>query len=278
MIIVHDGKAHHDDFLATCVLIYKTNARAIRTKFTQEHLADPSCWVIDQGMSFNPEMHNFDHHHIKEEICAFTMVLDYFYGKSYREILPQLRFIEIFDSYGPKAAAKFAKTSEESLELSNSPICAAIINVFSNISGDVSVPLYSVMREMGKSICETIENTASLLKMVADGVKFFEFKDVKIMDVLNCKIKDGFKIEELPTKKYCKINKIEVDVVLTENSRGGGYRMISSNTDVLKFVANEKSFFTHNSGFLTCFYNLEDYKEILTLAVENSNVSTTVTQ
>ena len=89
MIIVHDGKAHTDDFLATCVLIHKLNCRAIRTKCTQEHLEDKSCWVIDQGMSFDSEMHNFDHHHIKEEICSFTMILDYFY-KKYEHFLTEL--------------------------------------------------------------------------------------------------------------------------------------------------------------------------------------------
>lgn len=40
MIIVHDGQAHTDDFLAVCVLLHKLNCRAIRTKAKQEHLDD----------------------------------------------------------------------------------------------------------------------------------------------------------------------------------------------------------------------------------------------
>ena len=143
MIIVHDGRAHEDDFLATCVLIYKTNQRALRTKFTSEHLENSEYWVVDQGLSFNQQLHNFDHHHIKEEICGFTMVLDYFYGKTYREDFPQLRFVEIYDSYGSKSAAKFAKVSEESLSIIHSPIRNSIISVFSKINGEINDPMYT---------------------------------------------------------------------------------------------------------------------------------------
>ena len=262
MIIVHDGKAHTDDFLATCVLTHKLNCRAIRTKYTQEHLEDKSCWVIDQGMSFDPEMHNFDHHHIKEEICSFTMVLDYFYGKDYRKIFPQMRFIEIMDSYGPKAASKFSGASESALDLAYNPICEAMLNVFSKTSGEINDPIYSIMKDMGKYICEKIESSTVLLNIIAIGHKSYEYDGIKIFDVSNC-IPNGFNAEDLPTKLYCKINKIDLDVVLTKDSRGGGYRMISQNTDKIKFLPNVKSYFCHNSGFLICFNNIDDYKDIL---------------
>jgi hypothetical protein len=272
MIIVHDGRAHEDDFLATCVLIYKTNQRALRTKFTSEHLENSEYWVVDQGLSFNPELHNFDHHHIKEEICGFTMVLDYFYGKDYREDFPQLRFVEIYDSYGSKSAAKFAKVSEESLSIINSPIRNSIISVFSKITGEINDPMYSVMKEIGKSICEEIENCKKLMQMIENGVQYYSFENIKILDVTNCKLDEGFKIENLPTRKYCKDKKIEVDVVLTIDSRNsnGGYRMVSNNVDVIKFLPNEKSYFCHNSGFLIAFNNLDDYKQILVSHIEKS--------
>jgi len=71
-ILVHDGKAHQDDFLAACVCIYKLNAPAFREKFKEEDLKNPNCWVLDQGRSFDTTLNNFDHHQIKKEICAFT--------------------------------------------------------------------------------------------------------------------------------------------------------------------------------------------------------------
>jgi len=264
MIIVHDGKAHHDDFLATCVLIYKTNQRAIRTKALPEHLENSEFWVIDQGLSFNPELHNFDHHHIREEICAFSMILDYFYGKNYRQSFPNLRFVEIYDSYGPKLAAKFAKVSEESLDIIFSPICTSVINLFSKITGEINDPMYSIMKDIGKVICEEIENSDRYMKILQNGVQYYHFNDIKILDVTDCQLDDGFKVENLPTKKYCKDKKIEVDVILTKDTRTEGfYRMVSNNTDVIKFLPNDLSGFCHNSGFLISFKNFSDYKQIL---------------
>ena len=72
--------------------------------------------------------------------------------------------------------------------------------------------------------------------------------------------------------QYCKDKKIEVDVVLTIDSRNlnGGYRMVSNNVDVIKFLPNEKSYFCHNSGFLIAFNDLDDYKQILVNHIEKS--------
>ena len=272
MIIVHDGKAHHDDFLATCVLIYKTNQRAIRTKALPEHLENSEFWVVDQGLLFNPELHNFDHHHIREEICAFSMILDYFYGKSYREAFPNLRFVEIYDSYGPKLAAKFAKVSEESLDIIFSPICTSVINLFSNINGEINDPMYSVMKDIGKTICDQIETSEKYMNILESGVQNYSFNNIRILDITDCKIEDGFKIENLPTKKYCKDKRIEIDVILTKDSRNAGfYRMISSNTDVIKFLPNEKANFCHNSGFLISFKEFSDYKQILLNHIEKND-------
>lgn len=269
MIIVHDGRGHYDDFLATCVLIYKTNQRAVRTKVLSEHLEEKEFWVIDQGLSYDVELHNFDHHHIKEEICAFTMVLDYFYGKKYREAFPNLQFIEIYDSYGPKAAAKFAKVSEDSLSVIFNPICDCMIKLFSKINGEINDPFYSIMKEIGKTICEEIENCQENMRILEDNAQYYTFNDIKILDITDCKVSEGFKIENLPTKEYCKINKLDVDVILTIDSRNNsGYRMISHNIDKIKFLPNDKSHFCHNSGFLIAFNFFSDYKQILTNHIE----------
>ena len=173
-----------------------------------------------------------------------------------------MRFVEIMDSYGPKAASKFSGASESALDLAYNPICEAMLNVFSKTSGEINDPIYSIMKDMGKYICEKIESSTVLLTIIAIGHKSYEYDGIKIFEVSNC-IPNGFNAEDLPTKLYCKINKIDLDVVLTKDSRGGGYRMISQNTDKIKFLPNVKSYFCHNSGFLICFNNIDDYKYIL---------------
>jgi hypothetical protein len=263
MIIVHDGKAHSDDFLAACVLSYKTNEKAYRQKYSEDNLSNPNIWVIDQGRQFQPELKNFDHHQIDEEICSFTMILDYFYGKSYREFWPSLKYIEIMDSCGPKRAASFAKVTEDALDIVNSPIHSSVLGAFSKIDGEVPDFFLEIMKCIGKDICLKIESEQYLFKAIEENYKIIDHKDIKILDVTKCIPPKGLSYEDLPTREWSKSNGLNPEVILTVDTRGGGYRMISTNSDCLKFKPNEKSYFTHNSGFLTSFQQFEDYIEIL---------------
>ena len=269
-ILVHDGKAHTDDFLASCVCLHKVpNSSLFRLPFvTENQLLDKNCWVLDFGRNFDVDLHNFDHHQIEEEICSFTMVLDYFYGKKYRKYMPQLRFIEIFDSYGPKKAAEFAKLNIDDLDVVFSPISQSMLGLFSRISGEVADPLLTVMKKIGLEVCEQIENTDFLLSLL-DNSNYFEYGKLKILDVTKCSLPEdiisqkNIRPDNLPTKIYSKIHGITPDIILTIDSRQFGFRMVSTNTDVVKFTSCEKAYFTHNSGFLTGFKKFEDYRYIL---------------
>jgi hypothetical protein len=269
-IIVHDGRAHADDFLAACVCHYKTGKEVFRKPFDESMLADPNVWVLDQGRHFNPELLNFDHHQIEEEICAFTMVLDHFYGKGYREYMPNLRYLEIFDSYGPKRAAEFAGINEEALDLITSPIHAALIKSFSEIEGVVKDPFIGIMFQMGGEICGQIEIKKQLLDILSNQAHMFEHEGTSVLDTTGCVMPEGMQHDQLPTKLWSKMSGLSPLVILNVDSRGNGYRMISVNTDALRFLPNDKCSFTHNSGFLTVFPNLADCKTILSEHVQKS--------
>lgn len=261
-IITHTGKAHVDDFLASCVCLFKLNKKLIRVNSTDEMLKDPEFWVLDQGLKYEPSLHNFDHHHLNEEICSFTMVLDYFYGKNYREYMPNLRFIEIYDSFGSGKASEFIGMKQNKLELITSPIQSSILRSFSKIEGVVEGFFLEIMRQIGAEICENIEKTEKLLKILDNFAYFFEFNEIKILDLTRCD--SPYPHDQLPTKTWCKIKKIYPSIILTKDSREKNtYRMISVNREGLQFLPNEKSSFTHISGFLTSFKNYNDYQEIL---------------
>jgi hypothetical protein len=262
-IIVHDGKAHADDFLAACVCHYKTGGEVFRSAFAESMLRDPNFWVLDQGRRFEPHLHNFDHHQIEEETCAFTMVLDHFYGKDYREYMPNLRYLEIFDSYGPKRAAEFAGIGEDSLELVTSPIHSSLLKAFSKIEGKVGNPFIGLMGQMGQEICEQIEVKKQLFDILSNQSNMIDHEGIPVLDTTGCMMPEGMQHDQLPTKLWSKINGLSPLVILNIDSRGNGYRMVSINTEALKFLPNEKSSFTHNSGFLTVFSNIEDYHTIL---------------
>lgn len=262
-IIVHGGRAHADDFLAACVCLYKLDQDVFRQDASSAMLESPNYWVLDQGRRFEPNLHNFDHHQIEEEICAFTMILDHFFGKDYRIFMPNLRFIEIFDSYGPARAAEFVGMKQEDLEKITSPIHVSLIRSFSKIEGLVQEPFVSIMRSIGSEICDQIDGNKQMLETLTNDSKMIDHQGILIIDTTNCSPPKGYKHEQLPTKAWSKINNLEPIVILTRDSRQNGYRMVSINTKTLRFKPNDKCYFVHNSGFLCGFNKYSDYSEIL---------------
>jgi hypothetical protein len=263
-IIVHEGRAHADDFLAACVCHYKLGAPVIRTGFTEIMLNDPEFWVLDQGRRFEPELHNFDHHQLEQEICSFTMVLDHFYGSQYREYLPSLRFLEIFDSYGPSKAAAFAGTTQESLDITTSPIHTFLLKAFSREKELVGEAMIEIMRAMGREVCQQMEDMKILFDALTDNYAIFELSGFKVLDTTRCVLPKGYNHDQLPTKMWCKSKGVDPTVILTKDTRTeGAYRMVSINTDSVRFLPNPKSHFTHASGFLTSFMEYVDHVEIL---------------
>jgi hypothetical protein len=266
MIVVHDGRAHADDFLAACVCRHRLGLPVFRSKCDDSMLADPSVWVLDQGRRHEPELRNFDHHQLEEESCAFTMVLDHFYGPSYRDSWPALRYVEIFDSHGPKKAASFAGVPEESMEVTLSPIHSGITAAFSRIEGEVPDFFLKVMEMVGREICSRIESEGVLFESLDRGHRLFDHGSTRVLDVCSCSPPEGFSHESLPTKQWSKARGHEPEVILTRDPRQGGFRMVSINTDSVRFPPHPKAYFTHTSGFLTAFREYDDHLEILEAA------------
>jgi hypothetical protein len=226
-------------------------------------LDDCSVWVLDQGRRFEPHLHNFDHHQIKEEACSFTMVLDHFYGGGYIDSWPALRYVEIFDSYGPKRAAAFAGVPEVSMDITLSPIHSSITAAFSRFNGEVPEFFLKVMEMVGREICLKIESERFLFESIDRGHRLFDHGSTRVLDVSDCVPPEGFSHEHLPTKQWSKARGHEPEVILTRDPRQGGYRMVSINTDSIKFVTHDKAYFTHASGFLIAFREYEDHLVIL---------------
>lgn len=266
-IVVHRGRAHVDDFLASCVCIHKTDLPLFRMDADETMLKDASCWVLDQGLKFEPEFLNFDHHQLDKKICSLTMVLDYFYGETYRTHLPQLAYIEIHDSVGSSKAAKFAGISYEGLEIASSMIQHLLLKAFSRIEGRVNDPFYSIMSSMGGEICGRIEELPVLLGQLDSNARLIEFSGLKILDVTGCDVEE---FDKLPTKSWCEQKGMSPAVILTKDGRRTGhYRMVSVDKSI-RFSKNLSCEYTHPSGFLTVFADLKDWEDILGSSVSHA--------
>lgn len=260
-IVVHHGRSHVDDFLAACVCVHKTGLPLFRCPVNSGMLDDPSCWVLDQGSRFEPELRNFDHHHTDEEICSLTMVLDYFYGKSYREHFPQFSYIEIHDSHGASKAAKFAGLPPDGLEIASSLVQRFVLSAFSRIEGEVGDTFYPLMLEVGREMCEKIENISYLMEELDRSARLVDLEGLVVLDVTTCETQTP---DQLPTKSWCRNRNVSPAAILTKDSRAQeSYRLVSVDRSKIIFRENPLCSFVHSSGFLAAFGRLEDWRAIL---------------
>lgn len=266
-IVTHNGGAHVDDFLASCILLCNLDdAILCRQPATEEDLNDPNVWVIDQGRQYNSKLNNYDHHHLETEKCAVTMLLDDIaYSITYRELFPEWKFIEQADSRGPFVAGRlFGDGAGKYAEYTRSPIVGALLKRFSKCEGlVVDEALLNIMKGIGESIFEDFWKMEALLMEIGSYHKMLEYGGYSILDVSssNCPA-------QLPTKQWSKINNVSPDIILAKNYRGnGGYRMIRTNDSTISFNDKHPSVtFAHITGFLVCFDDRENFKQIIDLS------------
>lgn len=266
-IVVHRGRAHTDDFLASCVCLHKTGLPLFRMDANESMLEDPSCWVLDQGMRHQPELLNFDHHQTAEEVCSLTMVLDHFYGPSYRDRIPQLRYVEIYDSHGSAAAAAFAGAPVASLDISSSLVQRFVLGAFSGIEGEVGEDFRSVMIHIGSELCGSIEGLPAAMDSLDRHAKMVEVQGFLVLDVTGCGGPD------LPTKDWCRSKGLFPTAVLARDYRTPGHlRLISIDKSSIFFAEDPSCSFIHPSGFMAVFPESEDWTAILSRGIANARL------
>lgn len=261
-IVVHRGRAHTDDFLASCVCLHKTGLPLFRADADDSMLDDPSCWVLDQGMRHQPELLNFDHHQTDDEVCSLTMVLDHLYGPSYRDRIPQLRYIEIYDSHGSFKAAAFAGAPAEALEVASSLVQRFVLAAFSAIEGEVAGDFRSVMLRVGSELCGSIEGIPVAMESLDLHAKMVQALGLSVLDVTECR---GY---DLPTKDWCRSKGLFPAAVLARDPRTpGSLRLVAIDRSSVSFGEDPSCSFVHPSGFMAVFPESEDWRAVFSRGI-----------
>ena len=130
-IIIHNGKAHFDEFFAVC-LILAANPEKIfnieRRDPSPEELDDSKTWVVDIGDRYEPENKNFDHHQDLKLGASFVLVADYLGLTPY---LKQLNWWDFKDKIDRMGGFKMAEIlGVESVDPLNSPLEGFILGQF----------------------------------------------------------------------------------------------------------------------------------------------------
>jgi hypothetical protein len=251
-IITHPGSSHKDDFLATCVLLAVLNSpKVFRREPTRADLDNPDTYVVDVGFEYNPERHNFDHHHDPLLPCAFHLVMQYLgYHDAAMALFGWYAHMSMMDVSGPYQTAEHLGVDSNLFYATSSPIDGYIISMFANVESLSSQDsLYSLMKALGEDMIAMIDRKMKrleLLKVEAKVVPVNQFKAV-VSEIENT--------PKLAMELYLRfLNDDRIIISITPSNRGVGWELvrIGHNTfvDFRAIERHPKIRFVHSTGFL----------------------------
>ncbi len=269
-IVVHPGSAHKDDFLSVSVLLSMLDVKAVyRREATPEDLADPYTYVIDVGMEYDADKHNFDHHQDPALPCAFHLVMKHF-GYHERALLmfEWYGHMSMMDVRGPYRTAEYLGVDTSILFAASSPIDGYILSRFSRLQrlrqGDL---FYLLMKEFGEDLLAMIGRKMERLERLKSEALVVPVKHLK---AIVCAISDDPK---LSMDRYLKfLDDKRVAMSITPSARGGGWEMLrigdNMNVDFRAVADNPQVRFVHANGFVAKTETLLPIEEALQLATQ----------
>jgi hypothetical protein len=251
-IVSHPGSAHKDDFLAVSVLLATLgDAKVFRREPNSADLEDPNTYVVDVGMEYDPERHNFDHHHDHSLPCAFHLVMQHLgHHEAAMMMFEWYPHMSMMDVRGPYRTAEHLGVDASVLFASSSPIDGYIISTFGNIVSLCSEDLlFKFMKSLGKDMIALIDRKMKRLERLKAEAKVVQVKHLMAVtsDISNS--------PKLAMELYLRfLNDERIVMSITPSNRSEGWELLRlGDNRIVDFRAIEKSpeiLFVHSSGFL----------------------------
>ena len=269
-IVTHPGSAHKDDFLATCVLLASLdNASVFRREPTSADLADPNTYVVDVGLEYAPERHNFDHHHNHSLPCAFHLVMQHLgHHDAAVMMFEWYPHMSMMDVRGPYRTAEHLGVDSSVLFATSSPIDGYIISTFGNVASLTSQDLlFKFMKALGKDMIALIDRKMQRLERLKAEAQVVPVKHLK---AVTSAITNSPK---LAMELYLRfLNDERIVMSITPSNRGEGWELLrlGDNTIVdFRAIAESPDIrFVHASGFLAKTNLRLPMPEVLRLACQ----------
>jgi len=242
LIITHPGSAHFDEFFAIS-LVLAVNHDVIytieRRYPTKEELANPDIWVIDVGMTLEPNLKNFDHHQGTDIPASFMLVADHLNLTATLRIISWWEFKDKFDRTGPFEIADELGI-EDILPFIN-PIEDWFLELFEQNHGEI----HPMMRSFGQHV---ITGARTLFSQ-------FEFwKNSEKRIVKNKIVLIGLTNDSTGVQRYSSRMDPPAEISVSYDGRGEGWRLARLNkargVDFSKLEGDEKIQFAHKTGFI----------------------------
>lgn len=267
-IITHPGSAHKDDFLSTSVLLaLLDNAEVSRCEPTSADLNDPDTYVVDVGMEYNPERHNFDHHQDHSLPCAFHLIMKHFgHHDAALQMFAWYRHISLIDVRGPYRAAEHLGVDTSVLFATSSPIDGYILSTFAEVKTLKKHDfLYTFMKELGKDMLGLIDRKLKRLEQLKAQAKVLPIKHLKVVasDISNA--------PKLAMELYLRyLDDEQIVMSITPSNRGDGWELLrlgdNSLVDFRTIIESPDIRFVHSSGFLAKTHTRMPMQEVIPLA------------
>jgi hypothetical protein len=270
-IIVHPGSAHRDDFLAVSVLLATLDpVEVFRREPTGDDLADPDTFVVDVGMAYEPQRHNFDHHQDSSLPCAFHLVMKHLgYHEDALAVFGWYPFMSMMDVRGPHKTAEHLGVDASVLLASSSPIDGYILSRFSRVrSLRENDLLYKFMREMGRDMIALIGLKKNRLELLKKKAKVVPLKHLKA--VLS-PVEDNPK---LAMELYLRdLGDDQIVICITPSVRGAGWEMLrlgdSSLVDFRAIADRSEIRFVHATGYVATTQTFISPEKVIELAAQS---------
>lgn len=267
-IIAHPGTAHKDDFMAVSVLLATLGAAEVyRREATQKDLDDPDTYVVDVGMVYHPENHNFDHHQDPSLPCAFHLVMQYLgYHDAAKVVFGWYTHMSMMDVRGPYKTAEQLGVDTSILFASSSPIDGYILSCFSRMSyvseRDV---FYGLMKEFGEDLIKMIDLKMQRLARLKSETQIIQVKHLK---ALFSHIEENPKLSMELYLRY--LNDESIVMSITPSVRGSGWELLRLKdnfmVDFRSIAANPEIRFVHVNGFVAKTRSLIPLANVIELA------------
>lgn len=251
-IVAHPGTAHKDDFLSVCVLLATLdNAVIFRREPTSEDLDDPNTYVVDVGLEYSPERHNFDHHQDNSLPCAFHLIMKHLgHHDAAMLMFAWYPHMSMMDVRGPYRTAEHLGVDSRVLFASSSPIDGYILSTFADLETLSSKnPLYELMKAIGVNMISLIGRKMNRLERLKEEARVVTIKHLK---AVTSDINDSPKLAMELYLRYLDDEKIVMSI--TPSNRGEGWELLrlGDNTIVdFSIIAEDPQVrFVHGNGFL----------------------------
>lgn len=265
-IVTHHGRAHRDEYLACCLIMYHTyregNLCFIERRVTGDaDLRNPDTWVVDTGGEYNPVARNFDHHQSDNRLkakCSLDLVLEHLLPANQMKVFKSSQsWLKVTSMHDNQSAADTAEALQMPLATYislRSPVEKIMLSMFAELSiVHPDSPLACVMRETGRLMLTEAERLSVDLEDRLSAMPYpFTHAGLRVWDIRPA-WQDASDHVELALVNQA-ASKRSVDVIIGKNLRHGTTGMYrtawaTEKMDMTKLDGMQGVRFTHKNGF-----------------------------